>query len=191
MTARTRYYELFDKMSIPGRWLLRMPVDEQGEWIDTWQFKEGRVLNLEGPIRFPVKPAGTALEFTLAAVGVPVVHQRVVALLERLGMQKEVQFIPAQVEGQSEPWFILNTLQVIRCIDDARCEEVLYWLPEDDRPDRVGEYRNVSGLKVDPEKIGDAHIFRPWGWLVVLIVSERVKQALEEEGITGIQFVEV
>jgi hypothetical protein len=27
--------------------------------------------------------------------------------------------------------------------------------------------------------------------LVVLIVSEHVKQALEEEGITGIQFVEV
>ncbi|WP_309891881.1 imm11 family protein [Archangium sp.] len=81
--------------------------------------------------------------------------------------------------------------QVIRCIDDARCEEVLYWLPEDERPDEVGNYRNVSGLKVDPAKIGGAHIFRPWGWLVVLIVSERVKQALEDEGVTGIQFVEV
>jgi len=191
MTTGQRYYKLFDNMRIPGRWHLRMPVDEQGEWIDTWQFNEGRVLNLEGPIRFPVKPTGTVLEFTLCSMGIPVVHRRVVALFERLGMQKEVQFIPAQVEGQSEPWFILNTLQVIRCIDDARCEEVLYWLPEDDRPDEVGEYRNVSGLKVDPAKIGDAHIFRPWGWLVVLIVSERVKQALEEEGITGIQFVEV
>jgi hypothetical protein len=190
MTARTRYYELFDKMSIPGRWLLRMPVDERGEWIDTWQFKEGRVLNIEGPIRVPVKPTGTALEFS-SSMGIPVVHRRVVALFERLGLQKEVQFIPAQVEGQSEPWFILNTPRVIRCIDDARCEEVLYWRPEDGQPERVGEYRNVSGLKVDVTKVGDANIFRPWGWLVVLIVSERVKQALEEEGITGIQFVAV
>ena len=190
MTAGQRYYKLFDKMNIPGRWLLGMPVDEQGEWIDTWQFNEGRVLNLEGPIRFPVKPTGTALEFS-HSMGIPVVHRRVVAIFERLGLQKEVQFIPAQVDGQSEPWFILNTLQVIRCIDDARCEEVLYWLPEDDRPDKVGKYRNVSGMKVDPAKIGDAHIFRPWGWLVVLIVSERVKQALEDEGVTGIQFVEV
>lgn len=191
MTARRTYYELFDNMRIPGRWILRMPVDEQGEWIDTWQFKEGRVLNIEGPIRFSVRPAGTALEFTLAAIGIPVVHRRVVALFERLGLQKEVQFIPAQVEGQSEPWFILNALQVIRCVDEARCEEVLYWRPEDGQPERVGEYRNVSGLKVDPERIGDANIFRPWGWLVVLIVSERIKQALEQEGITGIQFVEV
>jgi hypothetical protein len=82
-------------------------------------------------------------------------------------------------------------LQIIQCIDDARCEEVLYWLPEDNRPDVVGQYRNVRGLKVDPSKIGDANIFRPWGWQVVLILSERVKQAMEEEGITGTKFLEV
>jgi hypothetical protein len=31
----------------------------------------------------------------------------------------------------------------------------------------------------------------PWGWKVVLIVSEHVKQAMEVEGITGIKFIEV
>ncbi|MGZ3459487.1 MAG: imm11 family protein [Archangium sp.] len=190
MTTQPKYYDLFDNMSIPGRWNLRGPVDSQGERIDTWQFKEGRVLDIKGPIRLSMKPAGIALEFSLA-MGIPVVHHRVVSLFERLGLQKEVQFIPVEVEGQTEPWFILNALQVIRCIDDARSEEVFYWLPEDDEPERVGEYRNVRGLKVDPAKIGDANIFRPRGWLVVLIVSERVKQAMEEEGITGTEFIEV
>ncbi|WP_257463606.1 imm11 family protein [Archangium lipolyticum] len=191
MTSQTRYYDLFDNMYVPGRWHLRTPVDSQGEWIDTWQFNEGRVLEFQGPIRFPVKPAGITLEFTLSSFGIPVVHRRVVSLFERLGMQKEVQFIPVEVEGQSEPWFILNALQVIKCIDDARCEEVFYWLPEDNRPDKEGQYKNVRGLKVDPAKIGDANIFRPWGWKVVLIVSERVKLAMEQEGITGTEFVEV
>ncbi|WP_375769337.1 hypothetical protein NR798_00215 [Archangium gephyra] len=37
----------------------------------------------------------------------------------------------------------------------------------------------------------DAHIFRPWGWKVVLIVSEDVKSAMEAEGIAGIKFIEV
>jgi hypothetical protein len=68
---------------------------------------------------------------------------------------------------------------------------VFYWGPEDDEPDRIGEYQNVRGLKVDSEKIGDAHIFRPWGWKVVLIVSEHVKSAMEAEGITGAKFLEV
>ncbi|QRK11988.1 hypothetical protein JQX13_19220 [Archangium violaceum] len=160
------------------------------ELFDVWQFKEGRVLNIEKPIRLSVKPAGIPIEFS-HSLGGPIVHRRVVALFERLGLQKEVQFIPVEVEGQTEPWFILNALQVIRCIDDARCEEVLYWLPEDNRPDVLGQYRNVRGLKVDPTKIGEAHIFRPWGWPVVLIVSEHLKRALEEEGITGIKFLEV
>jgi len=191
MTMQSKYYEIYDNVYVPGRWHLRMPVNSQGEWIDTWQFNEGRVLEFEGPIRFPVKPAGVALEFTLCSMGIPVVHRRVVSLFERLGLQEEVQFIPVEVEGQTEPWFILNALQVIRCIDDARSEEVFYWLPEDNRPEKVGKYRNVRGLKVDPAKIGDANIFRPWGWLVVLIVSERVKQAMEEEGITGAKFIEV
>ncbi len=111
--------------------------------------------------------------------------------MERLGIEKEVQFIPVGVDGQTEPYFILNALRVIECIDDARCEAVLYWGPEDGEPEWVGEYRNVDGLKVDPAKIGNANVFRTWGWLVALIVSERVKLAMEAEGITGTDFVEV
>ena len=194
MTARMRYFDIYDNVYIRGRWHLRMPLDdEEGreELFDVGRFKDGRLLNIEKPIRISMKPAGIPLEFSLAR-GVPIVHRRVVSLFERLGLQKEVQFIPVEVEGQTEPWFILNALQIIRCIDDARCEEVLHWLPEDNRPDKEpGEYRNVSGLKVDPEKIGEAHIFRPWGWKVILIVSEHVKRALEEEGITGTKFIEV
>jgi hypothetical protein len=67
---------------------------------------------------------------------------------------------------------------------------VLYWRPEDERPDKLGKYRNVVGLKVDPARVGGANIFRPWGWIVVLLVSERVKLALEAEGITGPLFIE-
>ncbi|HYO56719.1 imm11 family protein [Archangium sp.] len=194
MTMQTSYYKLYDNVYIPGRWHLRMPLfkesEEDGELLDTYRFVEGRVLEIERPIRLSMKPSGVALDFS-EAMGIPIVHRRVVALFERLGLQKEVQFIPVEVEGQTEPWFILNALQVIRCIDDVRCEEVLYWLPEDNRPDKLGQYRNVRGLKVDPAKIGEAHIFRPWGWKVVLIVSERVKQAMEAEGITGTKFIGV
>ncbi|WPB76327.1 hypothetical protein KYC5002_46005 [Archangium violaceum] len=201
MTVRGRYFKLYDDMSIPGRWDLRFPLfkdggdsgsredDDERELFDTWRFNEGMVLEIERPIRLSMKPAGLALEFS-EAMGTPIVHRRVVSLFERLGLQ-EVQFIPVEVEGQTEPWFILNALRIIRCIDDSRCEEVLYWQPEDNRPDKVGQYRDVAGLRVDREKIGDAHIFRPWGWKVVLIVSEYVKTAMAAEGVTGIKFVEV
>lgn len=187
----TRYYDLWDDMRLPGRWHLKSPVDEQGKEMDPWQFKAGRHLELESTPVFRLARPGEALDFTLTGLTIPLVHRRVVSLFERLGLQQEVQFLPARVEGQSESYFILNVLQTIRCIDDARSEEVLYWLPEDNRPDKVGQYRNVAGLKIDPTKVGSAQVFRTWGWRGPIIVSEHVKSAMEDAGITGPEFVEV
>ncbi|AKJ07745.1 Hypothetical protein AA314_09371 [Archangium gephyra] len=46
-------------------------------------------------------------------------------------------------------------------------------------------------MRIDPSKVGDAEIFRPWGWQTIILVSERVKQAMEEAGVTGTRFTEV
>ena len=73
----------------------------------------------------------------------------------------------------------------------ARSEEVQHYTPEDGQPNKVGEYRVVAGLRIDPSQVGDAHVFRPWGWPVVLLVSEYLKQAMDQEGFTGTRFTEV
>ncbi|KFA91203.1 imm11 family protein [Archangium violaceum] len=184
------YYLLKDDIRTVGRWHLSHPVDEHGEKVNPWQFTRSQWFESQETIHFPVKPDGLALEFTLDAFLTPVVHGRVVHLFERMGIQ-EVQFISIQVEGHSESYFILNTLRVIRCIDDARCEEVQYWKPEDGEPEKVGEYRLVAGLRIDPAMVEGARIFRPWGWPLALLLSEELKQALEAEHITGTRFVEV
>ncbi|EPX60574.1 hypothetical protein D187_001728 [Cystobacter fuscus DSM 2262] len=49
----------------------------------------------------------------------------------------------------------------------------------------------MVGMRIDPSKVGDAEIFRPWGWQTNIIVSERVKRAMEESGMTGARFTEV
>jgi len=186
----TRYYELMDDRRSRTRWHLRSPVNEQGQPVDPWQFFKGRRLELQETIRFPVKPAGQALDFTWAAFSIPVVHERFVQLLQRLRVA-DVQLIPAQVEAPSGPYFILNALRIIRCIDDARSTEVQYWKPEDGQPEKVGEYRSVVGMRIDPARVGDARIFRPRGWDVALIVSEDLKRAIEAAGFSGARFVEV
>ncbi|HEX5746110.1 MAG TPA: DUF1629 domain-containing protein [Archangium sp.] len=185
-----RYFDLMDDRQSLSRWHLGTPVDEQGQELDPWQFKEGRWLELGCVPRFPLDVRGDPLDYCWAAFSIPVVHGRVVQLFEQLGV-RDVQFIPAQVEGREGPYFILNALSIIRCIDDARSRRVEYWRPEDERPDKLGQYRVVSGMRIDPSKVGDARVFRPWGWRVALIVSEDLKQAMEAEGITGTRFIEV
>lgn len=184
-----RYFDLLDDTRIPGRWQLASPLDDRRNEIDPWQFKQGKVLELGCMPRFPLDIVGNPLDFSLAAFSIPVVHARVVELFERMHVDA-VQFIPARIEGLPEPWYILNALQIIRCIDDARSEEVQYWRPEDNRPDKVGQYRAVHGLRIDPAKVGDARVFRTWGWRVVLIVSEDLKVAMEAAGLTGARFIE-
>ncbi|RYZ17278.1 MAG: hypothetical protein EOO70_02405, partial [Myxococcaceae bacterium] len=99
-----------------------------------------------------------------------------------------VQLFPAEVEGQAEPYWLMNVVRTVRCIDDKASAEVQFYTPEDGRPDRVGEYRSVIGLRIDTSKVGDARVFRLWGWHPPIIVDEEIKSALERVGIVGGEF---
>ena len=186
----SKYYDLMDDRESLSRWHLGSPLDAQDNPINPWQFFKSRILELGTTPRFPLDVPGQPLDFCWAAFSIPIIHERFVRLFQRLNVP-DVQFIPAQVEGHQGPYFILNTLRAIPCIDDARCQEVEYWQPEDKQPEKIGQYRVVSGLRIDPGKVGDARIFRTWGWSIALIVSEDLKLAIEEAGLTGTWFVEV
>lgn len=185
-----RYYELMDNRRTHTRWHLGGPLDTQGQEIDPWQFREGRVLKFDGLLTFPVDVSGEPLDFCWAAFAIPVVHHRFMQLLQSLQVQG-VQFIPVQVEGHPGPYFILNALHVLRCIDEARSSEVQHWRAEDNQPEKIGEYRYVHGMRIDPSKVGDARIFRTWGWRIALVVSDDLRRAIEDSGLTGARFVEV
>lgn len=191
MTTTGRYYELVGDMYAPGRWYLESPLDAEGNSTVPREFLREGPLSIDSEPVLPVYQPGHALDYTETEIGLIVASQRLIALFERLGLQDELQFIPAHVEGQSEPYFIVHTLRTIRCIDEARCEEIKFWEPRHGVPEKVGHYRDVGGLKIDTAAVQGADIFRPWGWKVALIVSERVKRAMEEEGITGARFIEV
>jgi hypothetical protein len=185
-----RYFELSDDMRILDRWELDSPLDEDGQEIWHGQFSQGTEIKIKTPASVPLYRHGRALDYTTTALGIPVVHAKVKDAFERLQIQDQAQFLPATLEGQPDSYFLVNVLQVIRCIDDTRCEEVFYYTEEDEEPERVGEYRNVRGLRIDPSQVGDAHIFRPWGWQLAIIVSEQVKNVMEEAGIAGARFKE-
>jgi len=187
-----RFFDLFDDMESQGRWLLGDPTDSQGQEVDDpWQFTDGCPVQVEGRLKIPIDHPGSPLDFSLAGVGVtPIVHKGVANIFAELAPD-DVQLFPVDVAGQSEPYFILVATRLIRCIDDNASTEVRYWKPEDGRPEKVGKYRAVSGMRIDPTKVGDAKVFRTWGWSIALIVSEDIKEALERAGVTGCQFKEV
>jgi hypothetical protein len=184
-----RYFKLNDDVSIPGRWELDSPTNERGEEMEPWQFIEGMPLDIGGRMSCRLLRPGRPLDFSEAPPGIPVVGQRVVELLQRLGVE-EVQFFPVRVGSQEELYFVLNATRLVDCIDEARCMRTERWKPEDGRPERVGEYRVVERMRIDPGKVGGARVFRTWGW-PVLVVAAEVKQTMEREGLKGPRFIEV
>lgn len=120
----------------------------------------------------------------------PVIHVRVATLFAELA-PGDVQLLPTNIAGCPDEYLILVATKLVRCIDDAATEDVLYWKPEDERPDMLGQYRSVFGMRIDPTQVGTTKVFRTWGWPVALIVSEDIKVALERANITGAEFEEV
>lgn len=186
-----RYYKISNDMRILDRWTFGEPMDGNGQELWHGHLTEGLPMSVRGPLRIGLYVPGRALDFSTTALNVPIIHGKVKELLGQLGLDGQIQLFPIAVEGQAEPYYLSNLLRVVRCIDDARCEEVAYRTVEDGYEDRIGEYRNVVGMRIDPSKVGDAEIFRPWGWQTNIIVSERVKQAMEESGVSGARFTEV
>ncbi len=186
-----RYFELLDDMSIQGRWLLGTPTDAHDQKVDDpWMFYRGQQLPDMGRLRLPINVPGTALDFSRAAFAAPVVRARVASVFSELAPE-EVQTLPVEIEGQPEPFFILVATKLIRCIDERASRHVRKWTPEDGRPEKVGKYRDVRGMRIDPSQVGDARVFRPLGWAIALIVREDIKEALERMGATGPEFEEV
>jgi hypothetical protein len=187
-----RFFDLSIDVYVPGRWYLAEPTDLAGEEVDDiWRFTDGRPVELRERMRIPIQRPGTSLDFTTAGAGrTPIVSERVASVF-RERAPGDVQLFPVEVEGQPEPYYLLNVARTVRCIDDAACEEVRLWTPENGQPEKVGRYRVVAGLRIDKSKVGDERVFRTWGWRSPLIVDEALREALEQTGITGARFDEV
>ncbi|WNG42861.1 hypothetical protein F0U60_01190 [Archangium minus] len=187
-----RFYALEIDVYVPGRWYLSAPAKIDGQEVDDiWQFVEGKPLQLSERLQVPVSRPGKPLDIDFAGAGQsPVVSARVASVFRELSPDT-VQLFPVEVEGQSVPYYLLNVSRLIDAVDERACRSVERWKPEDGRPDRVGEYHAISGLRIDPAKAGDARVFRLWGYSLPIIVDEEVKVALEATGCAGGMFTEV
>jgi hypothetical protein len=183
---RHNYYRVLDDPLGGRRWYLGLPVDEHGEDLDWTALFHGERPSFAGTLVAPIKKAGTPVAFTLAGFDVPVVQEDVFLLLqEHVG--EDVFGLPVRVKSAAETFFILGTRRVLACLDEER-SEIVRWKEGDGRPDKVGGYRMVTEMHIDPTRADGAGVFRIRGWEVALIVSGEIKDALLGYGSSGVSF---
>ena len=145
---------------------------------------------LRGPLKIGFRRPGRPIDYTMADRGMPVASERAAAVFREIAGD-DVELIPLDVESRLESYFIVNAIHAVDCVDERHSEGVRRWGPEDGQPEKVGDYKSFDRLRVDPSKTAGHDIFRVKRCVVYLIVSRRLKEALEGAHLTGLRFIPV
>ncbi|MFP2961526.1 imm11 family protein [Myxococcus sp. 1LA] len=174
------------------QWVLELPVPASGgELDDPWMFGDGRHLPDPGPLKSRPFRDGPQRSFSVANSGrTPVADEQVASVFLELAPD-DVQVFPIEVAGAKEPLYVINATKCFKCVDEKSSKEVQIYPPDGVAPERVGTYRAIYGLRIDPSKTEGARVFRIQGYSSALIVSEEIKNALEEVGNLGVSFERV
>lgn len=158
-------YRLNFDSQLADQWFIDTPVDHSGDEWAFWRLLNGAPLedNDLRPWRSKIKRAGQRLSFSFAGFDVPVVTSEVANALAPL-VGNQVQFPKIDIAGENLVYHILVPTRAIRCVDE-RNSQFTKWGPADGRPDKCGEHRMFTRLRLDPTLVpADTTIFRVWGW---------------------------
>jgi len=172
-------------------WFIHGPFDQNGNLVNSELFTTCRIYSdITSELSYRIDEGGAPTNFTYASFHVPVIDERICDVL--LGCDsRDIQLIPVKIEDERETrHWILNVIRKVQCLDEQN-STIMWWKPEDGRPDKVGQYRMVSKIKLERNRIGNRHIFRLDGWEVALIISNQLKRKLELNGISGVLFEEM
>ena len=187
MDGSQKYFRLSDDIHLADRWELDAVEDAHSEF-DSSAFTQGKP-SRSGVLIEMFAERGMPLDFTLGAVNVPVVSERLKNTIAAI-VCDDVEWVPVAVNGVEERYFILNAIQVVDCLDEQH-SRFTKWSESDGRPDKVGHYRMVPQLVLLADRLVGAHVVRVSKWLVPLVVSQRVKDAIVAESLRGAVFEQV
>ena len=202
VSAASRLYRLYFDVSVADQWHLSDPVDLSGEPVDS-DFLEGRHegrLEFASEFVFPIYVPGRPLDFTFYG-RIPVVTERIGSLLGELA-GSDLQRLPARVQSMEGRYEVLNVLPKIDCVDRERTvAQVL--VKGDPQPVKNGTLASLApflankslydcvypgDMRLKTADIGWGRIFRVKGWELWPVVTEDIKEALEAQGTTGLEY---
>jgi hypothetical protein len=175
-----------DHSRFPDQWFLDDPRAADDQEIDARDFTEGRPYEGPRPARVPVYQPGREVAFALSSFDMPVVSSVVADAIERVA-PAEAEFFPVKIAGAKGRYQILNAICCAECLDEARSEFTM-WTKEDNNPEMMGNYRMISTIRIDPARTDGHHIFRIARWTLALLVSDTLKNVLEDIPNLGVVF---
>lgn len=138
-------------------------------------------------------------DFPFTAYDIPVFSQKLKSLIEKIA-PGSVQYLALDIFNESTKshlsgYYIANYLHNIDCLDRSLSkyevwtkDNLLFW---EDRPQMLNTFRDIKKIVLNSKLIGESKLFRLWGWDVMVIANEDVKNSIELANITGCNFREI
>jgi len=185
-----QFYRVDNDPDLEHRWYLEEPRFKEVDDFDFWPLIAGVKVEAVGGLRVPIQEDGPVLPFTFAAFDIPVVRNDIIGRMSSVDPQG-VDSLPCLIPGSSGDYSILIVPRLVECVDEQR-SHCTRWTAADGRPDKVGQYRMIVDLRIRGSAVpAGIDIFRVSGWNVALIVSERMRSAIEAVDATGLKFYPV
>lgn len=188
MSSR-KFYLLLADPTATSRWYLKSPLDPSGNEVDPRLFTQGVPVGSQPSLTLPLRRNGDAVGFNFCDFDMVVTPAAVNAELEAL-TGSAIQRIPVTVDKRGDEFEILNVCELVQCVDESR-SLLTKWTEADGRPEKVGQFRMIVKLRIDPVAANGHHIFRVAGWPIALLVSEEVKNFLEARKVSGLNYERV
>ena len=164
---------------------------------DPWDFKSGTSIESRDINATAIFRSETIYsDFPFTAFDVPVYSTKLKMLMEK-HEPNSIQYLPLKIINENNNkhvngYYIANYLNKIDCLDrinskyEAWTKENLMFLK--DRPQMLYTFRDIQKVVLDSKKISNNKIFRLWGWDVMIIVREDIKNIIEAANIIGCNF---
>lgn len=179
-----KYYRLQDDINYPNRWYLGTIINDD----DNWKYVIGdNIDNYSSELEAKVSQDGSEMDYTITnAYSVPIVSERIKNQLYNLS---DIQFIPLKIVGRKSDlkYFIMVVANKIDCIDETKSKFNKFEVNDPVRPDLAGHYRGFFRLVLDESRIEGKDVFRINKAENYLIISDRVKEALQNISASGVK----
>ncbi|MFO0820019.1 MAG: hypothetical protein U1A77_18865 [Pirellulales bacterium] len=176
-----KFFTAFFDPEIGPQWYLGKPIDRGGTEIQAVQFTSGQSYRGPPPHSVKIYQAGPPTEVSFGWMNLPVFSDSARSAIESVAAQ-DCEFFTIDIQGTGRPWHILNAIALVDCFDVNRSE-----FEQEGEGDQA-EYDWVYKLVIDPARVGPHELFRIRGYALDLIVSEKVKAAIERLPRHGVSF---
>lgn len=178
LTMAGNYFQIYPDMNRTDLTYLDQPIDRNSnKAIEFWRFTSSKIYEENLDLYIQVKKKGVETDVNLTYCDIPVLRSEMAERLLNIGVK--AQLISLQIQGSNHAWCILNLLEKYDCLDKRRTEQWDIWKAEDGLPSKVGEYRSVVGLKIDPSLIETPSKAFRVSKLGTMIVDKTVKEEIE------------